>query len=65
MTVETELLSEITDRVVEARDAKTALDVNATALAISRKFAHSDMSVLEIRKALEQAAIAQGAAIIE
>ena len=64
MTVETHLLREIADRVIEARNAKTALDIDATALALSRNFSGSALSVADIRDKLEQAAIAQGAAIL-
>jgi hypothetical protein len=62
MTIETQLLREIADRVVKARNAKVVLDVNATALALSQKYTDSKMSVAEIRDALEKAAVAQGAA---
>ena len=53
MTVETHLLREIADRVIDA-----------TALALSRNFSGSALSVADIRDKLEQAAIAQGAAIL-
>ena len=62
MTIQTQLLREIADRVLQAKNAKVALDVNATALDLSQKYTRSQMSVAEIRDALEKAAIAQGAA---
>lgn len=62
MTIETQLLREIADRVVEAKNAKVVLDINATALALCEKYTHSAMSVAEIRDALKKAAAAQGVA---
>lgn len=64
MTVETQLLREIADRVVEARNARTVLDTNEIALAFSRKHSNSEMSAEDIRNRLEETAVAQGATIL-
>ncbi len=64
MTIETQLLREIADRVIEARNAKTVLDINETALMLSRKYSESEMKIEDIRDKLEQAAVAQGAPIL-
>ena len=65
MTLEMQILTEISDRVIEARRAKTPLDVNAVALELSHKFANiNDRDVPDIQHLLERTAVAGGAAIL-